>query len=173
MQNYNLFFLYRGKFQTVAENKAFREINEVFIKNGITPSDLGLPNVPPDDGEEEEGDDHRNEIDQGGSEPGFDEELAKTSNSLKEDQKTIYDKVMAAVANDDDPNRLIYLNGTGGMGKTFTYNAIIGELRRSKILRCYFSIFLKILFSFWKKSKAGNDSNAEKDKTIFVLVNHF
>ena len=48
---------------------------------------------------------------------------------LNEEQHIVFNAVTTAVLNSDSPDRLFFLDGPGGTGKTFLYNTILGYLR--------------------------------------------
>ncbi|XP_024392361.1 uncharacterized protein [Physcomitrium patens] len=48
---------------------------------------------------------------------------------LNEEQYIVFNAVTTAVLNSNSPDRLFFLDGPGGTGKTFLYNTILGYLR--------------------------------------------
>ena len=49
-----------------------------------------------------------------------------------EDQKRAFDRIMNAVHSKKGGDRLFFLEGPGGCGKTFIYNTLIAKLRHEK-----------------------------------------
>ncbi|KAK9679722.1 PIF1-like helicase [Popillia japonica] len=54
-------------------------------------------------------------------------------NQLNEDQRNIFDMIIKAINNENEQQRLFYVSGSGGVGKSFLYNTIITHLNASEI----------------------------------------
>ncbi|KAK9679454.1 PIF1-like helicase [Popillia japonica] len=54
-------------------------------------------------------------------------------NQLNDEQHNIFDMITRAVQNDNEPRRLFYISGSGGVGKSFLYNCIITQLNALEI----------------------------------------
>jgi PIF1-like helicase/Helitron helicase-like domain at N-terminus len=108
-------FLHRGLDETNAEYYGLKDVEATLKANGKTlkhynllepPADLApLPTARVDF-------DHEQEV---GA------ELVDKLNPL---QKDAFDKIMAAVTDDNHSDRLFFLDGPGGSGKTFTYDTL-------------------------------------------------
>ena len=55
--------------------------------------------------------------------------LEEDVDRLNEEQSIVFDAVTTAVLNSNSSDRLFFLDGPGGTGKTFLYNTILGYLR--------------------------------------------
>ncbi|KAK9675131.1 PIF1-like helicase [Popillia japonica] len=54
-------------------------------------------------------------------------------NQLNEDQRNIFDMIIKAINNENEQQRLFYVSGSGGVGKSFLYNTIITHLNALEI----------------------------------------
>lgn len=58
--------------------------------------------------------------------------------SLNETQRNAFDQIVAAIEDQQQPHRFFFLDGPGGTGKTYLYNALISHLnRQNKIVLSY------------------------------------
>ncbi|XP_044756839.1 uncharacterized protein LOC123315244 [Coccinella septempunctata] len=108
-------FLKKGLSERDAEHNALRRIEAILLHQGKTLKDFNLPEFSPDLIEEDFviGDENLEmESDE------FDSER------LNSDQRGIFDRVIRAIASDQE-ERYFYLQGSGGTGKTYLYNTIL------------------------------------------------
>ena len=57
------------------------------------------------------------------------QEARKLMSTFTTEQQDLFDAVMKAVENPDEPERCFFLDGFGGSGKTYTYSAILSYMR--------------------------------------------
>ena len=115
-QNMTEDFTYRGLDQTQAEYQALLDIQDTLAMQGKQLTDFGLPDPPPNIQPLT----FENEIDYEASRQIASERI-EMLNPL---QRNAFDKIMAAVNNENCRERLFFLDGPGGSGKTFTYETL-------------------------------------------------
>ena len=109
-----------------AEQRALATIQRILREFNKSLSDFGLPpldEAPPDDDINAEA--MRNAA-------------RERRPQLNEEQLAAADAVLQAVANENERNKVFFIDGPGGTGKTFVYNYIIKELlgRNKKVATC-------------------------------------
>lgn len=113
-------YIKNGDSDVIAEQKALRSIQRILYVNGTTLSNFNLPEP-----------DENLLIDNEGTVNVENERIEGENlrNSLTETQLNCFNQIMNAVNNDAETDRLFYLNGQAGAGKTFLYNSLISTLR--------------------------------------------
>lgn len=102
------------------EHLAFQEFQDVFIIHGKKCSDFGLPtplsnlNIASPALYDAQKEKERSEIMQ---------------TTLNEKQKVVYNKIIAAIQDEERESRLFFLDGPGGSGKTYMYKLLLSTIR--------------------------------------------
>jgi len=109
-------FVYHNK--SDPENRALCDIESIVRQNSVDYNKLGLPETTTIDNSESEYDLHAEKL--------KGEELVAKLNTQ---QKIIFKKVLDAIKNVEEKERFFFIDGPGGSGKTFLYNALLSYLR--------------------------------------------
>ncbi|XP_051156397.1 uncharacterized protein LOC127278640 [Leptopilina boulardi] len=115
----------------VATQKALILINEVLNFHGFSLNKFGLPNI-----DQKIIDDYIS-VDKKANELSLKllkEESEVLIKSLNNDQRKIFDDVMAAIHNDDCKNRYFFVSAPGGCGKSYLENTIIATLESQELV---------------------------------------
>ncbi|XP_051176773.1 uncharacterized protein LOC127291617 [Leptopilina boulardi] len=115
----------------VATQKALILINEVLNFHGFSLNKFGLPNI-----DQKIIDDYIS-VDKKANELSLKllkEESEVLIKSLNNDQRKIFDDVMAAIHNDDCKNRYFFVSAPGGCGKSYLENTIIATLESEELV---------------------------------------
>jgi len=108
----------------VAERLTLTKISNYLVMFNKTLDEYGLTDVI------KEGDEQCDTIDVVSQ-----EEANDTSNfneNLNEEQRAIFNNIIETVSDENKRERLFFINGSAGTGKTFLYNAIIEKLQNMK-----------------------------------------
>ena len=106
------------------------DIQETVVLHGKKLSDYGLPDPPSDVRRISVQDEIDYEAEQ--------RMASERNHMLNPAQRSAFDQIMSAVEDDNFPDRLFYLDGPGGSGKTFTYETLYHHVTglRMKIKCC-------------------------------------
>ena len=119
--NFKEFFIedFRREFSEIcSEMKALQDIDSILRLHGLQCSDFNLPTPAPVMNFEHVYDQRIEQI----------ESAAKIA-SLNERQLEIFNEVINMMETDSTLSRCVFIDGPGGSGKTFLYNALLGHLR--------------------------------------------
>ncbi|XP_072758697.1 uncharacterized protein [Anoplolepis gracilipes] len=100
------------------ENMALNHIQEILRNNGSSCENFQLPNPIP--------------VNTYVTEYNVDEEKRRGEyllSTLNDDQKHMYDIVIRAIDNDNEPQRLFYIDRFAGSGKTYLFNTLLSVIR--------------------------------------------
>ncbi|KMQ84670.1 hypothetical protein RF55_17343 [Lasius niger] len=159
------------------ENMALNHIQEILINNGSSCENFQLPNPTP--------------VNIYVTEYNVDEERIRGDyllSTLNAEQKHVYDIVMRAIQNENEPQRLFFIDGFAGSGKTYLFNTFLSVIRgRNEIVlpcastgiaatllkggRTYHSLFkLSIPIDDRAKSNIRGNSQAARELITAKLI---
>lgn len=119
-------FVHRGHSQEVSRNLALYGINAALKTHGKNNGDYGLPLPDLQLIGEHINDNFREEVEISQEEHRRNGDVM--SAQLNDEQKMAFDTVIEAVGNPNIRQRQFFLDGPGGCGKTFVYNAITSRV---------------------------------------------
>ncbi|KMQ87777.1 hypothetical protein RF55_12854 [Lasius niger] len=159
------------------ENMALNHIQEILINNGSNCENFQLPNPTP--------------VNIYVTEYNVDEERIRGDyllSTLNAEQKHVYDIVMRAIENENESQRLFFIDGFAGSGKTYLFNTFMSVIRgRNEIIlpcastgiaatllkggRTYHSLFkLSIPLDDGAKSNIRGNSQAARELINAKLI---
>ena len=118
---------FNRRFQNVDRARAacLKAIGDLLRARGKSLDDFGLPNPDDDLLEPDQADPMFGEIDTAVA-------WERRLRELNDEQRTVYDRVMAAVDDNRNVSKMFYVDGPGGTGKTMLYGCLISSLRNTQ-----------------------------------------
>ena len=122
-------FIRKGHCEEIAEMKALMIIERIIRSAGGNYNNFELPPIIGREGIDIEDDSDTERRGANYTEDLFRESIEANITSFNIGQRAAYDAIMTAIVTENGNDRMFFLDGPGGTGKTFLYNAILDQMR--------------------------------------------